>query len=261
MKLTDIDNTVNEGVMDYLKANPWYHIGSAMTGHAPNASAKTAQDIMARDNFVSTFIKTASQVLAAQVETVRDAVAQQKIINDQEDEAAVKAQVQADAQKGVQDTPAQIDAIRRKIKAARAQMQANLKEGFEGQLQQLLEAQVPQAQPKYISDLMKQFLAKYLRSSLGDITPYQNQLYPFCDRIASAFMKGQVYQGILKELGLAIYGLISTSRFNQETAKVDKIMHGNPELLTIIKQIQQFKRTADLDQIIKAAQEQRKLSY
>lgn len=261
MKLTDVDSSVNEGVMDYLKANPWYHVGSALVGHAPNASARTAQDLMARDNFISTFVKTAIQLLTKQAETVRDAIDQQKALDAQEDEERVKAQVQADAQKGVQDSPTQINAIRQKIKAARERMQSTFKEGFEGQLQALLEAQIPQAQPKYISDIMKEFLAKYLKSTLGNIAPYQNQLFPFCDQIGVAFVKGQAYQGILENLGETIYNLISTNKFNQETAKVNKLFHGNPELLTLIKQIQQIKRATDLDQIIKAAQEQRKLAY
>lgn len=261
MKLSDVDDTVNEGIMDYLKDNPWYHIGSSAVGHAPYASANTAKELLAKENFTKSFLKAATAVLMAQTEIVRDAVKQQEKVDNAEDEQMVQQQVQIMQQAGQTVTPQIVKDLRQKIKNQRLINKQKTNEGFEQEFDMLMEQEIPQSQPKYISDILKQFLAKYLQSSLGNISPYANQLYPFCDQIGSNFVKGQPYQGILKELGETIYTIMMGKNLAKQTVDMDNILRGNPQLLEIIKAIQKIKRGKDLDEIIKAATEQKKLSY
>lgn len=194
MKLNEVDLTLNEGQFTTnLKA-----IGASVFG-----GKEAAQQILAKKQFVDTFLKKMSTMLATQWPAIERAK-KEELINQQKAQQAQAEKEKAMATKQAAQPSTIIDPRTGKPFVQTASESYNL---FRRKFDKLLkEATAQEMNPEYrMSDYIMQVLPKYMSSI--DLTPYMGNLANFAKQIESTYQSNHAIPTI-KALGAYLFDIV-----------------------------------------------------
>ena len=206
MKLNEVDRTLNEGII----GNAW--AGAKAIGASAVGAKETAESILAKNQFVNTFVRKMSTALTTQWPNIERAQ-QQELADKQRAQQAQQEKDKAMTTKTV-PAPAQpstiIDPNTGKPYVTTSESYNLFRRKFDRILK---EATVAEENPEYGMD---QFVMKVLKNYMNtiDLTPYTEQLQQFAGQIASTYQSNHAIP-TLKKLGAYLFDIVEQNKENQ----------------------------------------------
>jgi len=240
MKLTDVDGTLNEGIGSNLWA------GLKATGLSAVGASKTAQGVLAKNNFINTFVEKMSNTLTSQwpqyLKQQQAVAAQQQHVQQQQaqKQKAMATAPAAEAQPAISlgaKTKTGVDTtdpnyakyvamLRAQGKLAESHKQLNV------QLTKLLSEQTdPNIQP-LMSAYLTNIIAQYMQGV--DFDPVI--VKQFADGIASTYESNHAIP-TLKKLGEYLYNL-TVAKQQEKQSQLPAANDQTAKAKTLVQQLQ-----------------------
>ncbi|MFY8211879.1 MAG: hypothetical protein ACOVLB_04370 [Candidatus Nanopelagicus sp.] len=206
MKLNEVDRTLNEGILDSAWA------GAKAIGASAVGATDTAHSILAKNQFVNTFVRKMSTALATQWPAIQRAQ-QEELANKQKAQQAQQEKDRAMTTKTV-PAPAQpstiIDPNTGKPYVSTSESYNLFRRKFDKILK---EATVEEENPEYGMD---QFVMNVLKAYMKpiELTPYANELQGFAGKIAGTYQSNHAIP-TLKDLGAFLFDVMEQYKQSQ----------------------------------------------